>query len=343
MRVGENPTKFARHNKGLVQLNTKVPARVLAATVVYIPRLSDYYADSLSILKASLHSLRQTIPDDFDLLVYDNGSCEEVMEYLQAELAAGRIDWLWRSAGNMKKIGAWNHIFGAAQSEFVYYFDCDILHRPGWYEACRAIFAAYPQAGIVNAAPIPMKSPAKVDKVLSMTLQMLSDSSEISLEQGQFTSDDWYGELGESLGGEAADFIAKARRFDQVRASQAGVEAFAQIWHAQFLIKTEFLRPYFPRPHDWAESSNDEAFDFYLNELPILKLGITEPLVAHLGNTIAMRYEVEVAKLIDEPGGRQSIKRRQGGWRQHLMRIPGMKALMLRLHAFTFKMIYNVE
>ena len=343
MRIGENPTKFARRNKGLVQLNTKVPARLLAATVVYIPRLSDYYAESLSILKASLQSLRKTIPDDFDLLVYDNGSCDEVMEYLQAELAAGRIDWLWRSSGNMKKIGAWNHIFGAAQSELVYYFDCDILHRPGWYERCQAVFDAYPHAGIVNAAPIPMKDPEKVDKVLSTTLQMLNDSAEISSESGQFTSDDWYREFGESLGSHADEFLVKSRRFDQVKAVCNGVEAFAQIWHAQFLVKTELLRPYFPRPRDWADGNNDEAFDRFLNELPVLKLGITEPLVAHLGNTVAERYRDEIDGLLGDPGGGQKIRRRQGGWRRQLLRIPGMRALMLRLHAFTFKLIYNVE
>jgi hypothetical protein len=188
-----------------------------------------------------------------------------------------------------------------------------------------------------------MKAAAKVDRTLSTTFRMLEKTPGTLIERGQFTGDDWYGELGESLGSGADIFIEKARRFDQVRATREGVQAFAQIWHAQFLIKTELLRPYFPRPRDWAQNNNDEAFDLYLNELPILRLGIAEPLVAHLGNTIAERYVPDVERLLGASGLQQNIKRGQGGWRRCLMRIPGVRAAMLRLHAFTFKMIYNVE
>ncbi len=342
MRVGENPTKFARHNKSLVQMKVRTPEALLAATVVYIPRLTDYYADSLNILKASLRSLQQTVSVPFDLLVYDNGSCPEVLEYLQFELAAGRIQWLWLSDGNMKKIGAWNHIFGAAQSDFVYYFDCDILHRPGWFERSMEVFEVFEDAGIVNAAPIPMKDTEKQAQTLSTTLEMLARTEDVVLEKGNFTSDAWFLEFGESLGADPEKFLRKARRFEQVKACRGGLEVFVQVWHAQFLARTAVLRKIFPQNREWAAKSSDHDLDLLIDRSAVLRLGITQPLVAHLGNTISPRYQNAVAALLDETM-RPRLAKGKGGWLRFYMRLPLVRRLVLRLHALTFKLIYNVD
>ena len=42
MRVGQNPQKFARLNKGKASLDMREAPKLLIATIVYIPRLSDY-------------------------------------------------------------------------------------------------------------------------------------------------------------------------------------------------------------------------------------------------------------------------------------------------------------
>ena len=119
--------------------------------------------------------------------------------------------------------------------------------------------------------------------------------------------------------------------------------AFAQVWHAQFLARTAILREFFPQESDWASKSNDRAFDVYLNSREILRLGVTEPLVAHLGNSIAPRYRDELAALLDDDKLRAQLSKGRGGWRRLIMRLPGLRRLVLRLHALTFRLIYNVD
>ena len=74
MRIGQNPAKFVKE--------VAQPARVTVAVLNYIPFLSGYYADMLNVLDACLTSIWENTDLDYDLMVFDNGSCEEVIEYL---------------------------------------------------------------------------------------------------------------------------------------------------------------------------------------------------------------------------------------------------------------------
>lgn len=340
MRIGENPTKFARHNPDIVRLDIKKPENILACTVVYIPRLDDYYAEALDVLKASLYSLCATVDRPFDLLVYDNGSCSEVQDFLRKLHREDIIQWLWLSSCNMKKIGAWSQIFGAAQADLVYFFDCDIFHRAGWLEDCLAVLDAYPEAGIVNAAPLPMKGAALQAATLSTSIDIAHRTRDIHVEQGQFTNPDWFREFGESLGSQPDTYLAQALANPQVRVTRNNVSAYIQSWHAQFLARRNVLQGFFPADRTWHTEGSDRSFDEYLNSTEIMRLGIVEPLVIHLGNTIHPRYREEVAQLLGEHATKPRLVPRCKPW---FMRIPGMPRVVRRLHALTFEALYNVK
>jgi hypothetical protein len=95
MRKGINPVK---------QLQTvEKPQRVTAAVLNHIPFLDGFYADMLKVLDLSLTSLRENAGMDFDLLVYDNGSCAEARDYLLTEFDKGVIQTLILSDRNMVK------------------------------------------------------------------------------------------------------------------------------------------------------------------------------------------------------------------------------------------------
>jgi glycosyltransferase involved in cell wall biosynthesis len=342
MRIGENPTKFARHNPGLVRLDAKVPEALLAATVVYIPRLADYYAEALEVLKLSLMSLRATLTVPFDLLVVDNGSCHEVIEYLRGLQAREEIQWLWLSSRNMKKIGAWNHIFGACQADLVYFFDSDILHLPGWFEASKAVLDAYPRAAMVNAAPIPPKNPTLTQATLGSTIALAEADPDVLIERGNFTPDEHFREFGESLGAVGDEYLAKARRFEQIRLVRAGVPAFAQSWHAQFLARGNIMRSMFPKGRKWVLENKERDFDEEMNRQQYMRLATVEPFIAHMGNSITPRHHEEMKRL----GIAKSHKRvapKVGPIVHALMKLPPIYRLILRLHALTFRLIYNVR
>jgi len=95
MRKGQNPAKFVK--------DVARPERITAALLNYIPFLSGFYAETLDVLKVCLDSLRRDAGLPFDLLVFDNGSCAEVRDFLLKEKEEGRIQYLILSERNMGK------------------------------------------------------------------------------------------------------------------------------------------------------------------------------------------------------------------------------------------------
>src|SRR3970282_2790139 len=86
MRKGQNPAKFVK--------DVPRPGRITAALLNYTPFLSGFYAETLDVLKVCLDSMRKTPGLPFDLLVFDNGSCAEVRDFLISEKEAGPIQSL---------------------------------------------------------------------------------------------------------------------------------------------------------------------------------------------------------------------------------------------------------
>src|SRR5512133_1632396 len=99
MRVGQNPAKYVK--------TVTRPERFTVAVLNYVPFLSGFYSEALEVLKVCLNSARKDAGLPFDLLVFDNGSCEEVKNYLVNEQDEGRIQYLYLSEKNLGKGGAW--------------------------------------------------------------------------------------------------------------------------------------------------------------------------------------------------------------------------------------------
>src|SRR4030067_1914261 len=124
MRKGQNPAKFVN--------DVTRPQRVTGAVLNYIPFLSGYYSETLDVLKMCMQSMRKDPGLPFDLMVFDNGSCAEVRDFLISEKEAGQIQYLILSEKNVGKGGAWNVILGGAPGEIISYCDGDGLFSPGW-------------------------------------------------------------------------------------------------------------------------------------------------------------------------------------------------------------------
>src|SRR6476620_5884843 len=118
MRKGQNPAKFVNQ--------VAKAERITVAVLNYIPFVSGFYAEALDVLKVSLESMRNAPGLPFDLLLFDNGSCPEVRDFLVAEKDAGRIQYLILAEKNMGKGGAWNIILTGSPGEIIAYADSDI-------------------------------------------------------------------------------------------------------------------------------------------------------------------------------------------------------------------------
>ncbi|UZH55633.1 glycosyltransferase family 2 protein [Salinimicrobium tongyeongense] len=146
MRSGTNPQKA----KEKIRLENKL--RVIM--VVFIPNTVGFYANSLEVFKLSLRSLIGSNSDQYKITVVNNGSCQEVQDFL-ASFSGEEIDTIIYHSKNIGKIDALIGAARGARESLITLTDADILFLKNWFPATQEVFHSFKKAGSVS--PIPFR------------------------------------------------------------------------------------------------------------------------------------------------------------------------------------------
>ena len=334
MRVGANPAK-----SGAVAYP---PQKLGIAIILYIPFTDGYFEHSLEIFKYQLSSIRANTFQEFDLLVFDNASCRQVVEELQSLFEQKAIDWLVLSKHNLGKAGAWNWIFASMPNELICYADSDVLFRPGWLEASLEVLDAFPLAGMVAAQPNffdVMKGEGRAHLALQQDHQY--KFSEYWPEKEII--DEYCTGIG-ATPELSAQFYKNPLRV--VKRIEGNSEAVIGATHMQFLIPRQVARQVIPLPSTKALLRTETmSLDYRIDELGYLHLSVKTPYVVHMGNTLNERLLAEVNGLAGTsksmpsqfPAYRSPLKR----WLVNLARHPRLNPYFLRAYNFLFKALYR--
>jgi glycosyltransferase involved in cell wall biosynthesis len=272
MRIGQNPAKFVKE--------VAQPARITVAVLNYIPFLSGYYADMLNVLAACLTSIWDNTDLDYDLMVFDNGSCEEVIKYLRDAQDAGKIQYLILSEKNLGKGGAWNIILSSAPGEIIAYTDNDCQFSKGWLSGSLKILETYPKTGMVTARPFQTNP-----EYYSQTVAWAEKNSDVTVERGHLVPFQTLHEFNLSLGQTEEYSRSLIDNAEDVRLTFRGLQAFAGSSHWQFTAYkstlTEFLPFEMNRP-----MGQVKELDRRMNDAGYLRLMTTQPLAMNLSNTM---------------------------------------------------------
>lgn len=144
MRVGFNPQKDKLFEKNFFFHQIVIP--------VYIPHHNDYFKDSFQILKYCLESLFKTSHCRTYVTIVNNGSCDEVTEYLNELFNERKIHELI----NTTNIGYINAMLkGISGQDFLFFTtaDADVLFLNNWQEKSYELFQAFPKTGAVSPSP----------------------------------------------------------------------------------------------------------------------------------------------------------------------------------------------
>ena len=271
MRKGQNPAKSVS--------SVAKPQRITVALLNYIPFLSGFYAEALEVLKISLSSMRNDPGLPFDLMVFDNGSCPEVLDFLYAERDTGRIQYLLLSEKNLGKGGAWNIIFSGAPGEIIAYADSDVLFYPGWLKRSVQVLETYPNVGMVTARPFRTKP-----ELFKKTLNWARNEDSASLESGQFIPWDNFWEFNRSLGQDKSE---NRRIYDTTadwRITYHDLQVMVGASHWQFTAYKSTLLEFLPFDMD-RPMGQVSQLDQRMDDNGCLRLMVTDPLVMNLSNS----------------------------------------------------------
>jgi len=334
MRKGQNPAKFVK--------DVAKPERITVALLNYIPFLSGFYAETLDVLKVSLESMRKDAGLPFDLMVFDNGSCAEVRDFLVKEKEEGRIQYLILSEKNMGKGGAWNVMLAGAPGEIIAYTDADVLFSPKWLSRSVEILETFPNVGMVTARPF--RTPPEF---YESTLKWAKENA--TLEEGQFIPWETFLEFNLSLGQTEEDnkkVYAETKDWritydpslrdgvlpskQSPSSSSKSISAYAGASHWQFTAYKSTLQQFLPFDMD-KPMGQVRQLDKRMNDAGLLRLMVSDPLAMNMSNTLGyLRGELK--------GGE---KKKQVSFGKRVLEIGFIKKILLAVYNKIFSWYYS--
>jgi len=325
MRKGQNPAKFVK--------DVARPERITAALLNYIPFLSGFYAETLDVLKVSLESMRRDAGLPFDLMVFDNGSCAEVRDFLIKEKEEGRIQYLILSEKNMGKGGAWNVMLAGAPGEIIAYTDADVLFSPNWLKRSVEILETFPNVGMVTARPF--RTPPEF---YEGTLKWAREAESAQLDEGQFIPWETFLEFNLSLGQTEDENKKVYAETKDWRIQYKGVTAFAGASHWQFTAYKSTLQRFLPFDMD-KPMGQVRQLDKRMNDAGLLRLMVSDPLAMNMSNTLGyLRGEL---KTQNSSTSFKTGSKRKTGFGKRVLELSPVKKMLLAIYNKIFKIYYE--
>ncbi len=300
-RVGMNPARG--------RASSYRPARVTQAVLVYIPHLSGFFQHRFEVLKLCLGSIFRHTQETYDLLVFDNASCEPVKAYLQSLLDEGKIRYLLSSSENIGKLGALRLIAGAAPGEVIAYTDDDTFFYPGWLKAHLDLLDGFPKVGMVSGSP----ERTLFDHGIASNLRLAETDPDTFLSYGKTIPEDWEREWAISLGKDTHAFLETVRALDDIIIEHKDQRAYATACHNQFVSPKAVLTRFLAREWVGRLMGGLNELDNQIDAAGYLRLTTLQRTTRLIGNVVNPSMAEEAGRFsIDAQASDMVLAKRRG-------------------------------
>ena len=288
-RIGVNPSRGKN--------NESNPARTTVAVLVYAPHDAGYFQHRLDVTRLTIESILANTEEPFDLLIFDNGSCEEMVAYLKLLQSKGLVDYLILSKKNIGKLNALKMIFNLAPGEVVAYTDDDVFHLPGWLSEHLRIIDTYPNVGAVTGFYIKQRVVMSSDSTVAF-----AQYYGVETQRGQFIPKEWEQEYIQNSGRTWEVYQSEVAGIEDIIVDYRGLEAWVSAHHFQMVCPKKVLQKVLAQmlPDGWSKELMGRMveMDDLMDSLGYLRLCTRDQTVHLLGNAISE----EMAELADQSG-----------------------------------------
>jgi hypothetical protein len=317
-RIGINPSRGQKLDF--------TPARVTVAILVYAPHEAGYFQNRLDVTRMTIESILANTQEPFDLLVFDNGSCPEMVAYLQSLYENGKIDYLIQSKRNIGKLNALKMIFNTAPGEIVAYTDDDVFFLPGWLGEHLKIIDTFPKVGAVTGFYIRQRVAMSSDSTLAFVNQPT-----IETERGLLMPRKWEEEYLVNSGRTWERYESEVAGIEDIIVTYQGLQAWVSAHHFQMVcpkaVIQEILTEMLPEGWSGDVMGRMVEMDDRMDAKGYLRFCTREQTVRLMGNAISE----EVAALAKESGLTVSAAEsgsKSGGFMQHLAKVKWIRYVM---------------
>jgi glycosyltransferase involved in cell wall biosynthesis len=274
-RIGMNPARN--------RLSGYHPARVTLAVLTHVPNQAGYFQHRFDVLRLCLESLIANTPDPYDLIVFDNGSSPEVVDYLRTLRDEGYIHYLLLSSQNIGKIGALQILFQAAPGEIIAYNDDDVFFLPGWLEEHMKILEAFPKVGMVTGFYIRSHMSYAVKTSLEFAKALPSGQ----VQRGMLIDRKWEQHYIDNMGRTWEKYAEEIQGCEDVAVTYQGVEALLSAGHHQFVTPKKVILEALPKEWGGQLMGRMLELDETIDQLGYLRLSTRQYVTRLLGNAVS--------------------------------------------------------
>jgi hypothetical protein len=259
----------------------------IAASIVHLPDVSlPYHSQRMEVVKLSLLSMRAGA-QDVQIVVWDNGSCPELRDWLANEYKPDRLIL----SANIGKTNARKSIFGMFPSETVIAIaDDDMFFYPDWYKESLELLLKFPNVGQVTGYP------TRIQFRFNNSFTLSWAEANAKLDAGRYIPEEWEFDFAESVGIPWEQHDNRTLDEDDYRIEYNGLQAYATAHHCQFMGYAGTLYPLM----NWSDETmpDEKPFEAKINAAGLLRLATIQRYTRHMGNVIDDRLRKDINKVM---------------------------------------------
>jgi glycosyltransferase involved in cell wall biosynthesis len=323
-RVGMNPAR----NKEAGFL----PTRVTCALLTHVPNEAGYFEHRFDSVKLCIESLIHNTQPECDILIFDNASSRQMVDYLRELRDQNRIQYLILSSRNIGKIDALQMIFKGAPGEIVAYSDDDVYFQPGWLERHLEILEIYPRVGMVTGFYIRSQLNWSIRSTLAFAQQ-----PDVTCRKGIFWDRKWEQHYIENMGRTWEQYEKEVGGLEDMLLTYKGVQALVSAGHHQFVAYKDVIQKTLPQEYTGRLMGRMRELDEQVDQLGYLRLNTPEPVTRLIGNVVSPEM-AEQARQDGLEAQAVEVNLKVGFWTR-LFRVAPFKGLAWKVYNWLFKVI----